>query len=59
MRDGGHRFRAAKDARSLRDIVTLDWEMLLAAEERVVARGFSVLSVDGEGRILVDYQFVL
>jgi hypothetical protein len=59
VRDGSHRFRVAKDARSLRDIVTLDWEMLLAAEERVVARGFAVLSVDGEGRILVDYQFVL
>lgn len=59
VRDGGHRFRAAEDARTLHDIVVFHWEMLPANEERVVARGFEVLRVDAEGRILVDYQFIV
>jgi len=59
VRDGGHRFRAAKDARTLHDLVTFHWEMLAAAEDGVVARGFEVLRVDAEGRILVDYQFIV
>jgi len=59
VRDGGHCFRAAKDARVLHDVVTFHWEMLRAAEERVVARGFEILRVNAEGRILADYQFVI
>jgi hypothetical protein len=57
--DGGYRFRAAKDAQALRDVVTFHWEMLPANDEAVVARGFEFLIVDGSGRILVDYQFFL
>ena len=59
VRDGGYRFRAAEDARTLHDIVVFHWEMLPVAEDRVVARGFVVLRIDAEGRILVDYQFVV
>jgi hypothetical protein len=59
VRDGGHRFRAAKDARGLRNIVTFRWEMLRAGEEQVVARGLEVLMVGDDGRFQVDYQFVL
>ena len=59
VRDGGHRFRAAPDARALRDVVTFHWEMLPADSERVVATGLEFLILDNEGRILVDYQFVL
>ena len=59
VRDAGNRFRAVQDARALHDIVTFHWEMLPATGDRVVARGFEVLRVDAEGRILVDYQFVL
>jgi hypothetical protein len=59
VRDGGHRFRAAKDARALHDVVTFHWEMLPADSEEVVATGIEFLIVDGEGRILIDYQFVL
>jgi hypothetical protein len=59
VRDGGHRFRAAKDARMLHDIVIFHWEMLPAAEDRVVARGLEVLRIDATGRILVDYQFII
>jgi hypothetical protein len=58
VRDAGHHFRAAKDARMLRDIVIFHWEML-SAEDRAVAWGFQVLNVDDDGCILVDYQFVL
>ena len=59
VRDGGHRFRARQDARTLRDIVTFHWDMLAAANDQVVALGFAVLRVDDEGRILVDYLFIL
>ena len=44
--DGGHHFRAAKDAQTLRDIVIPCWEMLPAAENTVAARGFEALRVD-------------
>jgi predicted glycosyl hydrolase (DUF1957 family) len=59
VRDEAHHFRAVKDARTLRDIVVFHWEMLPTTEDRVAAHGFIVLRVDADGRILVDYQFVL
>ncbi len=59
VRGGGHRFRAANDARTLRNAVTFHWEMLPADSEIVVARGFEFLIVDDFGRIIVDYQFFL
>jgi len=59
VRDGGHRFRAAKGARTLRNAVTFFWEMLPADSEKVVATGLEFLIIDAEGRILTDYQFVL
>lgn len=59
VRDGGHRFRAAKGARALRNAVTFFWEMLPADSEKVVATGLEFLIVDAQGRILSDYQFVL
>jgi len=57
VRDGGHRFRAVKDAQALRDVVTFHWEMAPAESEKVAASGFIFLLVDGHGRIRVDYQF--
>ena len=59
VRDGGHRFRAVQDARALRDVVFFHWEMLPGSEDRVVASGFMILKVEAEGRILIDYQFML
>ena len=59
MRDNGNRFRAVKDARALRDVVTFHWEMLPAESEQVVATGLEILLIDATGRILVDYQFNL
>lgn len=59
VRDGGYRFRATRDARTLHDIAVFHWEMLPAAEERAAARGFEVFRVDAEARNLVDYQFIV
>lgn len=59
VRDNGHRFRAKPDARALRDVVTFHWEMLPRDSEEVVATGLEFLVVDPQGRILIDYQFIL
>jgi hypothetical protein len=59
VRDGGRRFRAAQDARALRDAVTFHWEMLPADSDEVIATGLEFLILDREGHILVDYQFIL
>jgi hypothetical protein len=59
VREGGHRFRAAQDARGLRDVVTFHWEMLPADSEIVAARGLEILLVNDWGRIITDYQFFL
>jgi hypothetical protein len=59
VRDGGNRFRAAKDARPLHDVVTFHWEMLPANGEEVLAAGLEFLILDEEGRIRIDYQFAL
>lgn len=58
VRENGNRFRAVQDARALRDIVFFHWEMLPPGSEEVTAEGMIILRVNGEGRILVDYQFV-
>ena len=58
VRDGGHRFRAA-NARTLRDVVTFDWEMIPAGGGEVLATGREILLLAEDRRILVDYQFVL
>ena len=59
IRDDGNRFRAAKDARRLHDVVTFHWEMLRTEGGEVVATGFEFLIVDPQGRIRIDYQFFL
>jgi hypothetical protein len=54
----GVRFRAARNASLLSDVVTFQWEMLPPDGETVLASGLEFLIVDDEGRILIDYQFV-
>jgi hypothetical protein len=54
----GARFRAARDARRLSDVVTFRWEMLPPDSEIVLKSGLEFLIVDDEGRILIDHQFV-
>jgi len=57
VRDDGNRFRAAKDVRRLRDVVTFQWEMLPADSETVLAMGREFLIIADDGRVLADYQF--
>lgn len=57
VRDNGNRFRAARDARRLRDVVTFHWEMLRADGATVLATGLEFLIIDDDGRVLADYQF--
>jgi len=58
VKENGNRFRAARDARHLRDVVTFHWEMLPSDGETVLARGLEFLIIRDDGKILVDYQFV-
>ena len=59
VRINRNRFRAVQNARALREVVTFNWEMLPQDGEQVLATGLEILLTDPEGRILVDYQFVL
>jgi hypothetical protein len=59
VRLAGNRFRAARNPQALRDIVELNWEMVPADGDRVLAVGLEILVLDPEGRILRDYQFIV
>lgn len=56
---GGYRFRAARNAQALRNVVTFNWEMVPAAGGAVAAVGLEFLVVDDQGRIACDYQFIV
>lgn len=58
VRDGGNRFRAAKNAQALGGVVTFNWEMVTAGGE-IAAVGLEFLVLDDRGRILTDYQFIV
>jgi hypothetical protein len=55
---GGNSFRAASNARALRNGVTFNWEMI-SPQGEVLATGLEFLIVDDRQRILVDYQFIV
>lgn len=57
VKENGNRFRAARNARRLHDVVTFHWEMLPAESETVLVRGLEFLIIRDDGKILVDYQF--
>jgi SnoaL-like protein len=59
VRDGGYRFRAAKNAQALRNVVTFNWEMVPARGGAVAAVGLEFLVLDERGRIVTDYQFIV
>lgn len=59
VRDAGNTFRARRDARQLRDVVTFTWEMVPAGSDEVLAVGLEFLQVDPSGRIVADYQFII
>jgi hypothetical protein len=54
----GNSFRAVTNARTLRNGVTFNWEMI-SPEGCVLATGLEFLIVDDRQRILVDYQFIV
>jgi hypothetical protein len=54
----GHRFRAVQSAQAVRNVVTFNWEMI-AADDKVLAVGLEFLVLDEQGRIAVDYQFIV
>ena len=55
----GNLFRAVPNAQLLRDVVIFNWEMILPATGEVLATGLEVLHVDPQGKILIDYQFIV
>lgn len=59
VRDLGNRFRAAQNAQILHNVVTFNWEMVLADGSTVVATGLEFLLLDDQGRIAADYQFMV
>ncbi|MGH2898065.1 MAG: hypothetical protein ACRDMZ_05275 [Solirubrobacteraceae bacterium] len=55
----GNRFRAVRNAQALRDVVELNWEMVAADGEQVLAVGLEVLVLDDDQRSVRDYQFIV
>jgi hypothetical protein len=60
VRDAGYRFRRGGEAQALHDSVMFHWEMFRPGREHVVeALGLQFLRLAPDGRIAVDYQFIL
>ena len=59
VRDNGRRFRAVRDARQLRDVLSFHWEMVEPASGEVLATGLEFLQLDEAGLIRRDYQFIV
>lgn len=59
VRTNGHAFRAVKNAQTLRDVVTFNWQMVRPATGEVLAVGLEFLHVDAQGRVVSDYQFIV
>ncbi|MDR6426440.1 hypothetical protein J2738_002573 [Variovorax paradoxus] len=59
VRDGGFRFVAAGDAQFLHGAVMFHWHMVPAAGGPIAALGLEFLLLAEDGRIAVDYQFIL
>lgn len=55
----GNLFRSVADAQLLRDVVSFHWEMIAPATGEVLATGLEFLHVDQQGKILIDYQFIV
>ncbi|MDP9607486.1 nuclear transport factor 2 family protein [Variovorax sp. NFACC27] len=59
VRDAGFRFVRAGDAQFLHDAVMFHWHMVPAAGGPVTALGLEFLVLAEDGRIAMDYQFIL
>jgi hypothetical protein len=57
---GVHTFVAAGDAVFLTPaLVGLGWDMVAVADGTVVGSGYDVMTLDDDGRILLDHQHIL
>jgi hypothetical protein len=56
--DGGFVFRSQRNADGFRNVVRFNWEMLPAGSDQVTAVGFDFVTLDEDGRIREDYQFM-
>ena len=59
VKANGNLFRSVADAQLLRDVVAFHWEMIAPATGEVLATGLEFLHVDQQGKILIDYQFII
>ena len=59
VRDAGHRFRPARNAQTLHNVVTFNWEMIPAGGSEVLAVGLEFLVLDDRSQIVADYQFIV
>ena len=60
VRDGGFVFRVRPGAQRLRDVVTFHWEMVPRDNpNRIAAVGLQFITLTGEGKALLDYQFIV
>ena len=55
---GEHVFRARPNADGHHDTVRFSWEMVNLASREAVSVGFDFITLDSEGRIVNDYQFL-
>ena len=53
----GFTFRPSGVARRLEDVVTFEWEAVMAADGTVVGGGIEFLQLGEDGRIETDYMF--
>lgn len=56
--EGGFHFRSRGNADGFRNVVRFNWEMVPAGTDQVLAVGFDFLTLNDDGRIRVDYQFM-
>jgi hypothetical protein len=55
---GEYAFRSIGNAARLRNLVKFNWEMVSTTSGVVAAVGLDVFTLDGDGRIAVDHQFI-
>jgi uncharacterized protein len=55
---GVYRFRSRQNAVGHHGVVRFNWEMINAEDGTVTSVGLEVFSLDDDGRILSDHQFI-
>jgi hypothetical protein len=55
---GGFAFRSRRNADGFRNVVRFNWELLPAGTDAVRAVGLDLLTLNDDGQIRMDYQFM-